>query len=165
MRQNKMKRRFRRMSEPMQGILIFAGFVGVVGLVILAAILFPPSVSQERGDGAQQEEVFVRKSDPVVLSGFRSVGSLQRVTITDLPEGEAPLETRRAWMGITFLEARLLKGVYARGVATGELEGPADYWAVEVASALQLLRAKDPYAADWFAARVFPGQLLLFRVP
>lgn len=164
MRQRTAKRWFRRMSEPIWEILLFGGIAGIIGLTVLAALIYPFPAYYGEQDGERPKEAFLRQNDSKVFLASDSRDFEQKVSVASVPDGEAPMESRKAWVGIIFPEAKLLKGVYARGIATGELEGPADYWAVESAIALELLRAKDPSAAEWFAARVFPGQLLLFRV-
>ena len=90
---------------------------------------------------------------------------MQQVKIQRVPAGEAPLEIREAWqdveLPVTMVYAR------AQGIITGKVYGPRDFYAVEKSAALNLLRQKDPDAADWFAnlSQLASKQYFLFEAP
>ena len=90
---------------------------------------------------------------------------LQQVKIQRVPAGEAPLEMRKAWQDV-ILPATMVY-TQARGLLTGEVYGPRDFYAVEKSTALNLLRQKDPGAADWFAnlPQFANEQYFLFEAP
>jgi hypothetical protein len=87
-----------------------------------------------------------------------------KIRIIKVPSGQAPLEVRKAWLG---LELEVAKGIFIgeqHGVLGGQSNGPAGY-PVESVYAIETLRQKNPVAAKWWDDNFDPAesQWLLFR--
>ena len=100
--------------------------------------------------------------DQLVLSGAVTTGR-QYLRVIKTPAGEAPLQVRESWKGIS-LPFSLMKGVIGRGMVSGTLRGPRDFYGVEKRVAIDILRKKDPEAAEWFTSALFPERYILFEV-
>ena len=100
--------------------------------------------------------------DQLVLSGAVTTGK-KYLRVIKTPAGEAPLQVRESWEGIS-LPFSLMKGVIGRGMVSGTLRGPRDFYGVEKRVAIDILRKKDPEAAEWFANALFPERYILFEM-
>lgn len=89
---------------------------------------------------------------------MRKVEATGRIRITKVPDGEAPLEIRKAWVGLE-LPSHPICG-YATESGKGVLSNEPVQNRCEVdvpqREALEILAAKDPQAAAWWNAHGYP---------
>jgi hypothetical protein len=154
----------RNTKNPLPGVVIT--FLGVT--LVLAFVLLQILAVEVVPDGPQGTSQLpqVPAFPTIGLNNPSRLDSpLQQVKIQRVPAGEAPLEIRRAWQGVV-LPATIVYA-QARGILTGEIYGPRDFYVVEKNAALNLLRQKDSSAADWFASlpQLANERYLLFEAP
>ncbi len=78
-----------------------------------------------------------------------------RMIITSVPSGEAPLEVRKAWVGLE-MPINCIHDFGCLGVLTGKpSEGQIRYW-VSQDEALQILNKVHPDAATWWYQHGYP---------
>lgn len=87
------------------------------------------------------------------------------IEITSIPEGEAPLWVRQAWVGLILpcdstCGVREVKGVISKKPSDKNKYG----FAVPQAAALKVLEKKDPHAVDFWRREGFPkrGEFFFF---
>ncbi|MDP2641393.1 MAG: hypothetical protein Q8P39_02530 [Candidatus Yanofskybacteria bacterium] len=158
-------------AATMTAILITcAAVVAFFGMLVVST---PSSVIQGQelaGGASRSSSAPAEPSMPFPASELPGAGnagaspSRDVVTVTEVPDGEAPPDFRQAWVGVELPGARLFHGVQARGITSGSVEGPASYWAVNAGIALAVLAETNPEAAAWYAERVHPEEILMFRV-
>jgi len=80
-----------------------------------------------------------------------------RMRITSAPTGRAPLEIRKAWIGveIPFLEIGMPEGS-VHGVLNGQKVKPHQAFTVDSTEAIRALKKKSPDAANWWKAMGYP---------
>lgn len=79
------------------------------------------------------------------------------VVITKVPEGEAPIEVRRAWVGLELVaDDCLSEGIEHRIDNDEVLEGQRLVFIVSQKEALVRLAAVNPEAAYWWYTNGFP---------
>ena len=74
---------------------------------------------------------------------------MQQVRIVRVPQGEAPLEVRQAWVGLILPVSHFGEGLEV-GLKTGMFQPKRAWVAVPRQLALEILESKDPVAAKWF---------------
>jgi len=86
------------------------------------------------------------------------------IRIVRLPEGEAPIEVRKKWVGLVLpcLGVNDLEGSF--GVVTGKPENCPAYscFVVSQKEALDILNQSCPEAADWFKNMGYPKEGMAF---
>ncbi|MEI7480488.1 MAG: hypothetical protein WCJ59_02565 [bacterium] len=74
---------------------------------------------------------------------------MKSIRITSIPNGQAPEWVKNEWIGITIPILPPVRGV-ALGVVTGAIVSSQSSYQVSTVQALDLLRKKNRYAAEWF---------------
>ena len=78
---------------------------------------------------------------------------MAKIKIISTPPGQAPLEIREQWVGITIPIVDNISAIYQMGVLGGKPEDLGGY-TVETNVAMQELEKKSPQAADWWRKNV-----------
>jgi len=89
---------------------------------------------------------------------------MSQIKIIGIPPGEAPLDIRREWVGLSFpVVGDEARDMPAYGVITGT-PIKTDGYVVETSVALNELKKKSPLAAAWWKANPYqtPGSCLIF---
>lgn len=87
------------------------------------------------------------------------------IKIIAVPEGEAPLEIRQQWVGMTLLATGKTSPdfVGAVGVLSGKPESyPTGGYYIRTPVALQMLEQKSPEAAEWWRTNLANSVYLIF---
>ena len=87
------------------------------------------------------------------------------IRIVKIPNGEAPLEVREAWVGLELPFLYICnESRNCRGADSGlPVDNPRPLvWAVPEKEALETLRSKSPSAAEWFTIRGYPYPRTVF---
>jgi hypothetical protein len=81
---------------------------------------------------------------------------MTQIKIIAVPPGQAPLEVRQQWVGITLPVAENLPSkTFEMGVFGGKPENSEGYL-VETMLAFRELKKKSPEAADWWSSHLSP---------
>jgi hypothetical protein len=89
---------------------------------------------------------------------MRKVEATGRIRITKVPDGEAPLEVRKAWVGLELPCGPICGYAAESGKSVLSHEPTPNRYEVDVPQreALEILAAKDPQATAWWYAHGFP---------
>jgi hypothetical protein len=93
------------------------------------------------------------------------VKKVEFIRIMRLPEGEAPIEVRKKWVGLVLpclgVNTSENRGF---GVVTGKPDGDSAYsrFVVPQKEALDILNQSCPEAADWFKNMGYPKEGMAF---
>jgi hypothetical protein len=75
------------------------------------------------------------------------------VMIVKVPAGEAPLEVRKAWVGLTLPLSRGAAGScseYCANITSGSFAGRRQVYPVDAVTAIDILERQNPDAAAWW---------------
>ena len=78
------------------------------------------------------------------------------IRITKVPEGQAPLEVRQEWVGVTMKAFTFPGATFAHGLVTGKRVEMKPGFFVDKEHALSQLAKKDLVAASWFLEHADP---------
>lgn len=88
------------------------------------------------------------------------------IRLTDVPDGEAPEEIRREWVGDVILPVVAITDEESRGVVSHDEVNLGESYLVPQKAAIAALRKKSKKAAAWWGGQGFPkmGQYFNFKV-